>query len=104
MEFLETTDRKIRHSGAPYRVRRATPAAGDITCGVWESVAATLPETMAESAHYDINQLYGSRPPNSHRTQVLVRIGPPLSRDVYWTPVGRRRALIAQAFEIICAP
>jgi len=30
MEFLETTGRKIRHSGAPYRARSATSASNTI--------------------------------------------------------------------------
>jgi hypothetical protein len=36
------------------KARRENPARWS-TCGVWESVAAALAETMAESAHYDID-------------------------------------------------
>jgi hypothetical protein len=64
MEFLETTDRKIRHSGAPYRVRRATPAAGDMGANrsavdvvmralghrLGESGGHTLPDTVGAPA------------------------------------------------------
>src|SRR5215813_10603038 len=39
-----------RWPGTPITLRQ-----GASTCGVWESVAAALAETMAESAHYDID-------------------------------------------------
>jgi hypothetical protein len=78
----------------------ATNPARWSTCGVWESVAAALAETMAESAHYHIDQHYGSRPCLQQRASPSARgkerrsgVILPICGFQEFHPVGRRKQL-----------